>query len=86
MQYAERDPEGQIRAKAFSQELQKLGWKVGVNLRIDYRWAGGNRDRFRLHAADLVKLKEELVVAVSTPAVRALRRESLTIPIVFSWP
>jgi putative ABC transport system substrate-binding protein len=67
-----------------SQELQKLGWKVGQDLRIDHRWAGGDRERYRSNAANLVKLKEELIVAVSTPAVRALRRESLTIPIVFT--
>ena len=84
MQYTESDPEGQIRAKALSQGLQKLGWKVGLNLRIDYRWAGGDHDRFRLHAADLVKLKDEVVVAISTPAVEALQRESMTIPIVFT--
>jgi putative ABC transport system substrate-binding protein len=84
MQYAEGDPEGQIRAKALTEELEKLGWKASLNLRIDYRWAGGDRDRFRSHAADLVKLKDELVVAVSTPAVKALQRESKTIPIVFT--
>jgi putative ABC transport system substrate-binding protein len=84
MQYAESDPEGQIRAKAFSQGLQKLGWKVGVNLGIDHLWAGGDRDRFRLHAADLVRLKYDLVVAVSTPAVKALQQESMTVPIVFT--
>ena len=76
MQYAEGDPEGQIRAKALTEELEKLGWKASLNLRINYRWAGGDRDRFRSHAADLVKLKDELVVAVSTPAVKALQRES----------
>jgi putative ABC transport system substrate-binding protein len=84
MQYAEGDPEGQIRAKVLTQELEKLGWKSGLNLRIDYRWAAGDRDRFRHHAADLVKLKDELVVAVSTPAVKALQRESKTIPIIFT--
>ena len=84
MQYTESDPEGQIRAKALSQGLQKLGWKVGLNLRIDYRWAGGDHDRFRLHAADLVKLKDEVVVAVSTPAVEALQRESMAVPVVFT--
>lgn len=84
MQYAEGDPEGQIRAKALTEELEKLGWKASLNLRIDFRWAGGDRDRFRSHAADLVKLKDELVVAVSTPAVKALQRESKTIPIVFT--
>jgi putative ABC transport system substrate-binding protein len=84
MQYAEGDPEGQIRAKALTEELEKLGWKASLNLRIDYRWAGGDRDRFRRHAAELVKLKDELVVAVSTPAVKALQRESKTIPIIFT--
>jgi putative tryptophan/tyrosine transport system substrate-binding protein len=84
MQYAESDPEARERAKALAEGLQKLGWEVGRNLRIDYRWAGGDPDRFRLHAADLVKLEEALVLAVSTPAVNALRRESVTIPIVFT--
>ena len=84
MQYTEGDPEGQIRAKALTEELEKLGWKASLNLRIDYRWAGGDRDRFRRHAAELVKLKDELVVAVSTPAVKALQRESKTIPIIFT--
>jgi putative ABC transport system substrate-binding protein len=84
MQYAESDPEGRERAKALAEGLQKLGWEVGRNLRIDYRWASGDPDRFRLHAADLVKLKEASVLAVSTPAVNALRRESVTIPIVFT--
>ena len=84
MQYAEGDPEGQIRAKVLTQELEKLGWKSSFNLRIDYRWAAGDRDRFRSHAADIVKLKDELVVAVSTPAVKALQRESKTIPIIFT--
>lgn len=84
MQYTESDPEGQIRAKALSQRLQELGWKVGLNLWIDYRWAGGDRDRFRLHALDLVKLRNELVVAVSTPAVKALQQESTIVPIVFT--
>jgi ABC-type uncharacterized transport system substrate-binding protein len=84
MQYAEGDPEGQIRAKVLTQELEKLGWKSGLNLRVDYRWAGGDRDRFRRHAAELVKLRNELVVAVSTPAVKALQRESKTIPIIFT--
>jgi ABC-type uncharacterized transport system substrate-binding protein len=84
MQYAENDLQGQLRAKALVQGLQKLGWQVGRNLRIDYRWAGGDRARFRLHAAELVKLRDELVVAVSTPAVKALQRVSLTAPIVFT--
>jgi putative tryptophan/tyrosine transport system substrate-binding protein len=84
MQYAESDPEGQIRAKALEETLQKLGWTKDRELRIDYRWVGGDSDGFRLYAADLVKLGEEAIVAVSSPAVRALQRESHAIPIVFT--
>jgi len=74
MMYAESDPEGQIRARALEETLQKLGWIKGSNLRIDYRWVGDDSgDLFRLHAADLVKLREEAIVAVSSPAVRANR-------------
>jgi putative tryptophan/tyrosine transport system substrate-binding protein len=85
MMYAESDPEGQIRARALEETLQKLGWTKGSNLRIDYRWVGDDSgDRFRLHAADLVKLREEAIIAVSSPAVRALQSESRAIPIVFT--
>jgi ABC-type uncharacterized transport system substrate-binding protein len=81
---AQTDPEGQIRVKALEQTLRKLGWTEGKNLRVDYRWAGGDDDRFRAHAAELVRLEEDAVVAVSTPAVEAMRRETRTIPIVFT--
>jgi putative tryptophan/tyrosine transport system substrate-binding protein len=84
MQYSESDPEGQIRVKALEQTLRKLGWTEGKNLRVDYRWAGGDDDRFRVHAAELVRLGEDAIVAVSTPAVKALQRETRTIPIVFT--
>jgi putative tryptophan/tyrosine transport system substrate-binding protein len=85
MMYAESDPEGQIRARALEETLQKLGWTKGSNLRIHYRWVGDDSgDLFRLHAADLVKLREEAIVAVSSPAVRALQSESRAIPIVFA--
>ena len=84
MQYSEGDPEAQIRVHALEETLQKLGWKAGGNLRIDYRWAGDDSDRFRLQATDLVRLKEDAIVAVSTPAVKALQREVRTIPIVFT--
>jgi putative ABC transport system substrate-binding protein len=84
MMYSESDPEGQIRAKAFEQRLHSLGWKIGGSLMIDYRWASGDRTRFQSHAADLMKLNEELVVAVSTPAAKALRQTSQGLPIVFT--
>jgi ABC transporter substrate binding protein len=84
MQYSEGDSEGRIRAKALEQTLQKLGWREGRNLQVDYRWADGDGDRFRAHAAELVRLGEDAIVAVSSPAVRALQRENRTIPIIFT--
>ena len=84
MQYAEGDPEGQVRAKALEESLRKLGWTMGGNLRIDYRWVGVDSGHFQLHAADLVRLGQEAFIAVSSPAVRALQREYHAIPIVFT--
>jgi putative ABC transport system substrate-binding protein len=84
MQYSESDPEGRIRAKALEQTLQKFGWIQGRNLQVDYRWADGDGDRFRTHAAELVRLGEDAIVAVSSPAVKALQRETQTIPIIFT--
>jgi ABC-type uncharacterized transport system substrate-binding protein len=82
--YSESDPEGRIRVKELEQTLQKLGWTEGRNLQVDYRWAGGEGDRFRAHAAELVRLGEDAIVAISSPAVKALQRETRTIPIVFT--
>jgi len=84
MMYAEGDPEGQIRARALEETMQKLGWIKDRDLRINYRWVGADTNRFALEAADLVKLREEAIIAVSTPAVMALQRESSAIPIVFT--
>jgi putative tryptophan/tyrosine transport system substrate-binding protein len=84
MFYAEGDPEAQIRVKALEATLQKLGWAVGRNLIIDYRWAAGRRDAFQVHAADLVRLAEDLILAVSSPAVEAVQHETRTIPTVFT--
>ena len=84
MHYSESDPEARIRAEALEDALQKLGWTKDRNLHIDYRWVGPDSGRFELHAADLVRLKAEAIIAVTSPAVRALRRETPTIPIVFT--
>jgi putative tryptophan/tyrosine transport system substrate-binding protein len=84
MQYSESDSEGQLRVKMLEQTLRKLGWTAGKNLLVDYRWADGADDRFRAHAAELVRLQAEAILAVSTPAVKALQRETRTIPIVFT--
>jgi hypothetical protein len=48
------DPEGQARLAAFAQGLQQSGWIIGQNIRVDYRWSGGNADKMRKNAAELV--------------------------------
>jgi putative ABC transport system substrate-binding protein len=78
------DHEARVRVEALEHALQKLGWTKGHNLDIDYRWVGTDSGRFRLHAADLASLKLEVIIAVSSPAVKALQRETQAIPIIFT--
>src|SRR5262249_22442192 len=80
---AESDPEGQSEVTAFRRGLQDLGWTGGRNVRIAYRWAGGDTDRMRTFAKELMALQPDVILATSTPVVAALLRESRTVPIVF---
>ena len=66
MNLASDDLEGQTRLAAFQQELQQLGWGVGENLRVDYRWAAGDPERFRMYAAELIALRDSGAIG-STP-------------------
>ena len=50
------DPETKARVAAFQQALAASGWTEGVNVRIDYRWAGGDLDRVRKYAAELARM------------------------------
>ena len=82
---ASEDPEGQSRNAAFLQGLQELGWSVGRNVRIDYRWGANNLDpdRMRKDAADLLALAPDVVLAATAPIVVALQQVSRTVPIAF---
>ena len=77
------DPEGQARNAAFLQGLQQLGWTVGRNLRIDYRWGASDSGRLRDLAAELVALAPDVIVATAGATVGALQQVSRTVPIVF---
>src|ERR1039458_3152210 len=61
MSLAADDPQGQARLTAFLQGLQELGWTDGRNVRIDYRWAGADADRFRTSAVELVGLAPDVI-------------------------
>jgi putative ABC transport system substrate-binding protein len=79
----EYDAEGQARIAAFRQGLNDLGWIEDRNLRIEYRWAGGDVDRIRAYAAELAGLMPDLLVGNGTPTLAALRQATPSIPIVF---
>jgi putative ABC transport system substrate-binding protein len=78
------DAEGRAAAAAFEQGLDKLGWKVGRNLKIDYRWGINEVERARSAAAEIVQLKPDVLVGNGTQATAALQNASRTIPIVFT--
>jgi putative ABC transport system substrate-binding protein len=80
---SEADVESQRLVAAFSQGLAQQGWADGRNLRIDYRWAGGDADRITAFAKELVELSPDIIVAYATPSVLALQQETRSIPIVF---
>jgi putative ABC transport system substrate-binding protein len=82
--FAADDAEGHARLTAFAQGLQQLGWTVGQNIRIDYRWGDGKADTMRKYAAELVALAPEVILANSSPAVSSLLQATRTIPIVFA--
>ena len=82
MALAADDPEAPVRVAAFAQGLQELGWTVGGNVRIDYRWAVTEADRSR-YAAELVALAPDVILATSGATVGALQQASRIVPIVF---
>ena len=83
MNLASEDAEGQARLAAFHQGLQQLGWTVGRNVQIDYRWGAGNADRIRKFAAELVALAPDVILSAGSPSVAALQQATRTVPVVF---
>jgi len=83
MSAVEGDPTGLEYITAFAQALAELGWSVGHNVRIEYRWGAGDLDRFRRYAAELVALSPDVVLASAGSIVGALQQASRTVPIVF---
>jgi putative ABC transport system substrate-binding protein len=77
------DPVGQARNAAFLQGLRELGWSVGHNLRIDYRWGPSDADRNRRYAAELVALALDVILATGSLTVDPLQQATRTVPIVF---
>src|SRR5215831_8583289 len=83
MNLASDDAEGQARLAAFHQGLQQLGWIVGTNVQIDYRWGAGDSDRIRKFAAELIALAPDVILSTGSPSVAAFQQATRTVPIVF---
>jgi putative ABC transport system substrate-binding protein len=69
---------------AFVQRLHELDWLEGRNIAMEYRWAEGRDERYRKIAAEFVRIKADVIVAVGTPASLAARQATSVIPIVFA--
>src|SRR5262245_39160357 len=82
--YSEKDREAQAQIASLRATLEKLGWAANRTIQIDERWASGDRDKMRRHAAELVGLDPDVIVGVSVSVVVALRSATRTIPIVFT--
>jgi len=80
---AEDDPVFQARLAVFQQELARLGWSNGRNLRIDTRWATTNPAEIRKQAAELVALAPDVILAAGDSTVPSLLEATRTVPIVF---
>jgi len=80
----ENDPLEKARISAFTQAFADLGWTGARNVRMDLRWGGGDTNRIRALAQELVGLQPDIILTDGATATVALQRETRTIPIVFS--
>src|SRR4249919_1413889 len=77
------DPQSPVRVAAFAQGLQELGWTIGRNLRIEYRWSGGEADRIRRYAAEISAFSPDVIIASGGAHAAAVQQAAPTVPIVF---
>ncbi len=70
--------------QALVRGLRELGYAEGQNMTIEYRWAEGKLERLHALVADLVRLNVDVIVSSSSPAIRAAKEQTSTIPIVMA--
>jgi putative ABC transport system substrate-binding protein len=78
------DLEAPERVGTLQGALRELGWIEGENLQTEYRWGAGDLKLYSQHAAEVVKLAPDVIVATAGPIVAALQRETHDLPIVFT--
>ena len=84
MPFEESDSDAQANITAFRQALQVLGWTDSRNVRVDYRWGGGEAGRISTYARELVGLKPDVILVSSPLVLQPLLQETRSIPIVFT--
>jgi putative ABC transport system substrate-binding protein len=77
------DAQGRAETSAFEVALQELGWKLGGNLQINYRWGAGDSNRYGTYASELIAQAPDLLLAVGGTVAGALQRATRNVPIVF---
>src|SRR6478736_4839578 len=82
--FAETDLDVKSWFASFRGALAKLGWTEGSNFRIELRWAADDPDKMKTFAKELVDLRPDAILSVTTPVTDALVRETQTIPIVIA--
>ena len=75
------DPGAQAEAGALEEGLRELGWKLGGNIDLDYRWPGAELDQLSVAANEIVAMRPDVVVSRSTPATATIRNRG--VPIIF---
>jgi putative ABC transport system substrate-binding protein len=85
MGFPEGDQHGQAFVAALRQGLQSLGWIEGSNVRIDYRWAGGDPEKARTFARELIAMTPDVIVPSTNQVTEIVRQETKSIPIVFAY-
>ena len=78
------DHEGRARLTTFKQGMQELGWTEDRNIRMDVRFTAGSAARAREHAAELIGLAPDMILANTYAVLNALQAQTRTIPIVFA--
>jgi putative ABC transport system substrate-binding protein len=84
MGFPEGDPYAQAYVLAMRQKLESLGWVENRNIRIDYRWAGGDSEKAQAFARELIGMTPSVIVTSTNQVTETVRRETQSIPIVFA--
>lgn len=84
MGFPEGDARGQGYVQAMRRKLESLGWVEGRNIRIEYRWAGGDLDKARTYARELIAMSPSVIVTSTNQVTEVVRQETRSIPIVFA--